>query len=459
MSSLTGEKRGVFHTLMIRVIENGQARLVNILDLLPSQIDYLFDTPPSTTKTASQYGIAQWVLSQNFLTNQSYVPFNRVGSVTHTLIQELALYRTLANSLFIGLTCQGNAECDTVSINYPAGSSTKQDVATLLGQLSSQQRGTVMMFNEHSHVYQPKVTKVKRNSYMQFFPEEVVRYEPKINRTVRASYQHIYTTNEVIFNSRREGSQLPSQPVNGGYLVSAGGTISWAQEPAYALAATSRGCSLQRDGNLLSEANILPVLETGKVLSNDGSALSWIAAGGSGQKGAKGDTGTGAGQKGDKGDTGNPTLTHLNGVITVSGVSVDLNGWFWSRGGIYSWTTNITNPLDVRITSLETRVSDLENEKVVLQNRCTALETRCSTLEARMNEIETFAGKSSTISGTQFAPFSSMSTLETWLYATFAQTGDIPTVRLNAGTAQQLSSIDLLYVPSISTSYSIVAYT
>ena len=102
---------------------------------------------------------------------------------------------------------------------------------------------------------------------------------------------------------------LPSQPVNGGHLVSAGGTISWAQEPAYALAATSRGNSLQRDGSLVSEANILPVLESGKVLSNDGSVLSWIAAGGGGQKGTKGDTGPGGGQKGTKGDSATPTFT------------------------------------------------------------------------------------------------------------------------------------------------------
>ena len=170
MSTLTGEKRGVFHTLMIRVIENGQARLVNILDLLPSQIDYLFDVPPSTTKTASQHGIAQWVYSQNFLTNQSYVPFNRVGSITHTLVQELALYRTLANSLFSGLTCQGNAECDTISLNYPAGSNSKVDLATLLGALGglNEKRGHHYLTNEYHSHWRPTITKKTYKAYRTF---------------------------------------------------------------------------------------------------------------------------------------------------------------------------------------------------------------------------------------------------------------------------------------------------
>ena len=46
MSTLSGEIRGKFHTLWIRVTENGQSRLVNILDLLPSQVPMLFDDPP-----------------------------------------------------------------------------------------------------------------------------------------------------------------------------------------------------------------------------------------------------------------------------------------------------------------------------------------------------------------------------------------------------------------------------
>ena len=76
MSTLSGEKRGVFHTLMIRLTENGQTRLVNVLDLLPSAVPMLFDTPPSTTSTASQFGIAAYVLAQAFLTAASYIPFN-----------------------------------------------------------------------------------------------------------------------------------------------------------------------------------------------------------------------------------------------------------------------------------------------------------------------------------------------------------------------------------------------
>ena len=92
--SLSGEKRGIFHSLFLRVIENNQARLVNVLDLLPAQTPMLFDDPPSTTKTASQYGVTLWVLAQAYLTASSYIPFNRVGnSAAHTLVQELALVR------------------------------------------------------------------------------------------------------------------------------------------------------------------------------------------------------------------------------------------------------------------------------------------------------------------------------------------------------------------------------
>ena len=113
MSTLSGEISGKFHTLYIRVTENGQTRLVNILSLLPSQVPMLFSDPPSTSLTSSQYGIVQWVLAQNFLNSLSYVPFNRVGSVSHSLVQELALVRYLNNSLFQGLTCEGRATCDT----------------------------------------------------------------------------------------------------------------------------------------------------------------------------------------------------------------------------------------------------------------------------------------------------------------------------------------------------------
>ena len=98
MATLSGEKRGVFHSLYIRVTENGQTRLVNVLDLLPSAVPMLFEDPPSRTATASQYGIATWVLAQAFLTAASYIPFNRVGSATHSLVQELALVRYLNNA-------------------------------------------------------------------------------------------------------------------------------------------------------------------------------------------------------------------------------------------------------------------------------------------------------------------------------------------------------------------------
>ena len=160
MATLSSEKRDVFHSLYIRQIEDGQARLVNVLDLLPSAIPMLFDDPPSASKTASQYGIAAYILAQAFLTAQSYVPFNRCGSAQHTLIQELAMVRYLSNSLFQGLTCQGSPlVTDQVSFDYPAGSNQKQDLATVLGALETgtQRRTYRYLTTEQKIVFKPQI--------------------------------------------------------------------------------------------------------------------------------------------------------------------------------------------------------------------------------------------------------------------------------------------------------------
>ena len=147
-----------------------------------------FDDPPSASKTASQYGIAAYILAQAFLTAQSFVPFNRVGSATHTLIQELAMVRYLNNSLFQGLTCQGSPlVADQVSFDYPQGSSQKQDLATVLGALETgnQRRTYRYLTTEQNFVFKPNIqrTLVKNNTYRFLETPQHFHYRPQISRS------------------------------------------------------------------------------------------------------------------------------------------------------------------------------------------------------------------------------------------------------------------------------------
>ena len=147
--SLSGERLGRFSQVLLQVdtIVDGKLRtdLVDILDLFLRKGEALALTmsdPPSTTLGLVQSGIAAYCAQ--FLTVDSMIPFQKVGVVGFNLTDALALKRALANALFeSGLQVTGQpAITETLQFNYPAGSSTKQDLATVLGAISGQGQRT-----------------------------------------------------------------------------------------------------------------------------------------------------------------------------------------------------------------------------------------------------------------------------------------------------------------------------
>ena len=85
-----------------------------------------------------------------------------------------------------------------------------------------------------------------------------------------------------------------------------------------------------------------------------------------------------------------------------------------------------------------------------------ATQSDISALQSRAADLESWAGKS--IMGGSFSPFTSMQALETHLLTTYAGKAELPTVRLNAGTAATLTNLDMVYVPGISATYLISSY-
>ena len=119
--------------------------LVDILDLFLRKGEALALTmsdPSSTTLGLVQSGIAAYCAQ--FLTADSFIPFSKVGVPGFTLDTALALKRALANALFdSGLQVTGQpAITETLQFNYPAGSTTKQDLATILGAIAGQGQRT-----------------------------------------------------------------------------------------------------------------------------------------------------------------------------------------------------------------------------------------------------------------------------------------------------------------------------
>ena len=143
--SLSGERLGRFSQILLQVdtIVDGKLKtdLVDILDLFLRKGEALALTmsdPPSSTLGLVQSGIAAYCAQ--FLTADSMIPFSKVGVPGFTLNDALALKRALANALFeSGIQVTGQpAITETLQFNYPAGSTTKQDLATVLGAISGQ---------------------------------------------------------------------------------------------------------------------------------------------------------------------------------------------------------------------------------------------------------------------------------------------------------------------------------
>ena len=272
MSTLSGEISGKFHTLYIRVTENGQTRLVNILSLLPSQVPMLFEDPPSTTLTSSQYGIVQWVLAQNFLNTQSYVPSNRVGSVSHSLIQELALVRYLNNSLFQGISCEGRAICDTVSLNWPAGSSTKEDLATILGAISGQgtRKGWTTIQQDQNYHWKPTITRTTKKYYKTLEQEQNYHWKPTITRSSVRNNNFRWIQQDITYNFKKE-TKFPT--LQDGVLTCSSQALSFSPLPSYLLQSALGQVSLLKDGQAVSTISVLPSPVNDKFLGFSGSTL------------------------------------------------------------------------------------------------------------------------------------------------------------------------------------------